>query len=181
MTNPLPGKALGAWTRLRRGDADEGYRTWRSALTTGLLGGPSGRGSWDPEGIGAPVAGQVLGGLAYGILGLAPDAPSGRIHIAPAFPAHISAFAARRIRLGDTRIDLEYIREGGRHRFELSPTEGRVPATVIFEPSLPGDRAGTTYIDGQPTDLVPVGEGDRLRFRVQLPLDRRRTVEVEGG
>jgi len=118
--------------------------------------------------------------MAYGILGLAPDAPSGRIHIAPSFPAHIRAFAARGIRLGDTRIDLEYRKEGGRHRFELSPTEGRVPATVLFEPSLPGDRPGTTYIDGQPTDLATVREGNRLRIQVQLPLDGRRTVEVEG-
>ena len=43
-----------------------------------------------------------------------------------------------------------------------------------------GDRPGTIYIDGQPTDLAPVNEGDRLRFGVQLPLDGRRTVEVEG-
>jgi hypothetical protein len=180
MPGPSRGEALGGWTQLRTGDIEEGYRTWRDALTTGLLGGPSGRGSWDPEGIGAPGAGQVLCALAYGILGLAPDAPSGRIHIAPSFPAHLSAFMARGIRLGDARIDLDYRREGGRHRFGLSPTEGRVPVTVIFEPSLIGERPGTTYIDGQPTDLALVSEGDRLRFGIQLPLDGRRTVEVEG-
>jgi hypothetical protein len=55
-----------------------------------------------------------------------------------------------------------------------------VPVTVIFEPSLIGERPGTTYIDGQPTDLALVSEGDRLRFGIQLPLDGRRTVEVEG-
>jgi hypothetical protein len=179
ITDPSRGEFLRGWTQMRRGDIDEGYGTWRNALTTGLLEGPSGRGSWDPEGIGAPGAGHVLCGLAYGILGLAPDAPSGRIHIAPSFPAHLSAFTARGIRLGDTRIDLDYRREGGRHRFELSPTEGQVPATVIFEPSLVGDRPGTTYIDGQPTDLAPVNEGNRLRLGVQLPLDGRRTLEVE--
>ncbi len=178
MTDPSPRESSGQ-ARLRRSDIDEGYRAWREALATGLLRGPSGRGSWDPEGIGAPRAGQVLGSLAYGLLGLTPDAPSGRIHIAPSFPAHISAFAARGIRLGDTRIDLEYSKESGSHRFELSPTEGRVPATVLFEPSLPGDRSGTTYVDGQPTDLAPVSGGNRLRFRVQLALDGRRTVEVE--
>jgi len=178
--DPSGAEALGGWTQLRRGEIDEGYRTWRNALTAGLLGGPSGRGSWDPEGIGAPGAGHVLCGLAHGILGLAPDAPSGRIHIAPSFPAHLGAFTIRGIRLGDARIDLDYRREGGRHRFELSPTEGRVPATVIFEPSLPGVRPGTTYVDGQPAELAPVNEGDRLRFGVQLPLDGRRTVEVEG-
>jgi hypothetical protein len=179
MTDPSHDEVLRGWTQLRRGDIDEGYRAWRESLTTGLLEGPSGRGSWDPEGIGAPRAGHVLCGLAYGVLGLAPDAPSGRIRIAPSFPAHLGAFTARGIRLGDTRIDLDYRWGGGRHRFELSPTEGRVPATVIFEPSLVGDRPGTTYIDGQPTDLVPVNEGDRLRFGVQLPLDGRRTVEME--
>jgi hypothetical protein len=179
-TDPWRDEALGGWTRLRTGDVDQGYRIWREALAAGLMGGPSGRGSWDSKGIGAPGAGHLLCGLAYGILGLAPDAPAGRIRIAPSFPTHLSAFTARGIRLGDTRIDLEYAREGGRHRFELSPSKGRVPATVIFEPSIAGDRLGATYIDGEPADLSPVGEGDRMRVGVQLPLDGPRTVEVEG-
>ena len=179
VADELLGGALQGWTQLRRGTIDEGYRTWRGTLVSGLMGGPSGRGSWDPEGAGAPVAGQVLAGFARGLLGLAPDAPSGRIRIAPAFPSHLSAFVARRIRLGDTRIDLEYRKEHGRHRFELSPTEGRVPATVIFEPSIPAEGPGRAFIDGQPAELVQVREGNRLRVRAQLPLDGRRTVEVE--
>ncbi|NNM33320.1 MAG: hypothetical protein HKO53_09650 [Gemmatimonadetes bacterium] len=175
--------ALEAWALLRRGDAEEGYTGWRRALSEGLAGGPSGRGSWDPAGEatrGAPQTGQLLACLGFGLLGLSPDAPSGRIRIAPSLPAHLSAFTARKIRLGHSLIDMEYRRERDRHRYELSPTEGRVPPTVIFAPSIAGDVPRQVFVDGQEVELDRIRVGARWRLHVQLPLDGVRTIEVEG-
>jgi hypothetical protein len=126
---------------------------------------------------------MLLCGLAHGLLGLAPDAPSGRIRIAPSFPTHLSAFHARGIRVGEAELDLRYEREGRTHRLRLEPTRGRVPVTVVLEPSVPGATPGATpgeaRVDGVRAELEATAAGARTRFSVQLVLDAPRTVELD--
>lgn len=187
---PLP------WTPWSDGEPDQAWAAWRTTLAAGLeRGGPWGRGTWDSEGLdgggdprddGDPSesgagAGLLLCGFAHGLLGTAPDAPSHRIRIAPALPGHLTGFAVRGIRVGDVRLALEYRREGTVHRFTLEPTDGRVPAMVILEPSVPTPTVGTVRVDGTPAQLEVTPRGGRSVVRIQLPLDAPRCLEIEAG
>ena len=180
-----PPAVLVPWVALREGRADAGYAGWRQALAVGLAGGPAGRGTWDPSpqpGSGAaPGAGTLLATLAHGLLGIDPDAPSGRLRIAPVLPGHIRSFTVENIRVAEARVTLEYSREEGLHRYRLQPLGGRIPVMAVFEPSLPLGSVAAIRVDGSEADLEYATEGGRTRLQVQLPLDRTRALEVEGS
>ncbi|HSM61414.1 MAG TPA: hypothetical protein VK849_11475 [Longimicrobiales bacterium] len=176
-------RVVGAWDLLAAGDVVQGWQRWRTELTAGLD-GPVGRALWDAPGRfgpnGAPVAGALLATLAHGVLGLRADAPSGRLRVAPAFPPHVRSFRAVGLRVGNVRLALDYGREGAVRRFELTPTAGRVPAMIVFEPRVDGlVRAVRIDGGGAELDTTPVEGGTRLR--AQIPLDGTRVVEVEGA
>jgi hypothetical protein len=173
---------LGAWALWGSPDPDAAWTAWRVLVARGLQGGTGPRGTWDapahPPGA-APEAGLLLCGFAHGLLGLTPDAPSGRIRIAPVLPSRLSAFVARGIRVGDASVEMCYRREGWLHTLRLEPLQGRVPVTVVLEPSLPVAPPWAVRVDGEAAALDAVGSEGRTRFRVQLVLDAPRTVEVE--
>lgn len=149
----------------------------------GLTGASGGRGLWDPpEPVpGAPAqSGLLLAGLAHGLLGLAPDAPSGRIRVAPTLPAHVTRFQVREIRLGEARFTMRYEREGRTHRLGFTPTRGRVPPMLILEPSFPVPSVEATRVDGDAAELDTTPAGGRTRVRIQIPLDGPRVLEVDG-
>lgn len=179
--------ALAAWGALVSNRADEGYAAWRGILGEGLRGEPieggGCRGAWDPVDnllrAGAPGAGVLLATLAHGVLGLAPDAPAGRLGLAPSLPTHADTFRVRNVRVGDVRATLDYRRNGPNHRFVLTPLEGRVPPMVVFEPALAGGRVRAVRVDGKAAELDAVEAGGRTRVRVQLPLDGVRTLEID--
>lgn len=165
-------------------DPDEAWVAWRGSLSQGMAGGPTCRGAWDPPSRPpgpAPGAGRLLCRLAHGLLGLSPDAPSGRIRIAPALPAHVAGFTAKGIRVGDAALSLRYERDGPRHRLTLEPTRGRTPATVALEPSLPLASIGSARVDGAPAELDRATAGGRTRVRVQVVLDAPRTLEIDAA
>jgi hypothetical protein len=173
--------SLSAWRALASGDVEGGYAAWRSLLGEGLGGTEGPRGSWTPPGRGAS---SVIATLAFGLLGLEPDAPSGRIRIAPAVPAHLRDFRVRGIRVGDARLELAYTREGSVHRFRLSVLDGRVPPMVVLEPSLPLAALGAVRVDGAPAGLNHEShgpDGSRTRLRLQIPVDGPRLLEIEGA
>jgi len=176
-----PPEPLAAWAALAGGRSDEGWSAWRRALAHGLEAGPAGRGTWDPgperDEAGAPGAGLLLTTLVHGVLGITPDAPTGRLRVAPALPTHVRSFVVRNVRVAEARVELEYRREGGVHRFRLEPLGGRVPVMAVLEPSLPF-RPATTRVDGRTAELEVTTEGTRCRVAVQLPLDATRTLEV---
>jgi len=191
-TSPGPGgqgirPGLAAWSALVSSRADEGYAAWRGVLGEGLRGGPveggGCRGAWDPVNdvlrAGAPGAGILLATLAHGVLGLAPDAPAGRLGLAPTLPTDGDTFEVRNVRVGDVRATLEYHRDGPTHRFVLTPLEGRVPPMVVFEPAVAGSRVRAVRVDGQAAELDAVEAGGRTRVRAQLPLDGVRVLEID--
>lgn len=195
MAGPAPPPPL-PWTPWSDGDPDRAWTAWRTTLAAGLEGGgPWGLGTWgrggldgagDPRRDGDPPdpgagAGLLLCGFAHGLLGVAPDAPSHRIRIAPALPGHLTGFSVRGIRVGDVRLALEYRREATVHRFTLEPTGGRVPAMVVLEPSVPAPTVGSVRVDGTPAQLDVTPRRGRSVVRVQLPLDAPRRLEIEAG
>jgi hypothetical protein len=163
-------------------DPDGAWTSWRATLARGMAGGATGRGAWDPLSPPpgpAPEAGRLLCALAHGFLGLAPDAPSARIRIAPAFPSHVTAFAAAGIRVGDAAFSFRYERVGRRHRFTLEPARGRTPITAVLEPSLPAAGIASARVDEAPAELDWAVSGRRTRTRVQIVLDAPRTLEID--
>jgi hypothetical protein len=177
-------RALTAWDLLATERADEGWRAWRAELAAGLD-GIEGRGLWDPVGPeatpSAPVTGVLLSALGTGLLGASPDAPSRRLVLSPRLPAHLRAFRAEEIRVGDARLILDFRREGGTRRYELEPTAGRTPALVVLEPTVYGAVAAIR-VDGHPAelDVVPVGEATRVRVQLQLGVSRVLEIDEVG-
>ena len=171
--------ALEAWTALVAGDA-EGWARWRALAAEGLEASEGGVAAWDAFEPARPPAttGILLAALAHGWLGAHPDAPVGRLTLAPRVPGHVTGFRFQGIRVGDVSLDLGYARDGSSHRFELLPRGGRVPPLVVFEPVVPATEVAEVLVDGGPADVEAVtGEGVTT-VRLQTPLDRTRRVEI---
>src|SRR5690606_25948255 len=125
-------------------------------------------------------AARLLRAVSGGLLGIAPDAPYGRVRLAPALPPGWHRLGARRIRGGATRLDAAVARTDGGVRFRLDPREGRIPPTVIFEPTVPLSRVGRVTLQQDPVEVDVLPEGQTTRIRFQFPLDGPREVWVEG-
>jgi hypothetical protein len=172
---------LRTWSGLGE-DTDGAWGRWRETLSEGLVSGPSGPASWDEVddllAPGAPVAGAMLAAFSHGVLGYMPDAPSGRLRLAPRLPSHVRSLTVERLRVGPTYITLRYERSKTRHRFVLEPTSARVPPMLVFEPSIPGRRLAEAHIGEARADLDSIPEGERVRVRVQLPLEGPCTLDL---
>ncbi len=176
--------ALDPWVRFARGEPDLAYAAWRGTVAEGVSAedGRPGRGMWDadPGSPGAaPRAGILLATLAHGLLGLDPDAPAGRIGIAPRLPTHLRAFGVKGIRMADVRLSLTYRREGGRHRLEVDLAEGREPPLAVLGPTFPCGALRRVLVDGEPADLEAEETPGGVVVRVQLPVTGRRVLEVQ--
>lgn len=125
-------------------------------------------------------AARLLRSLVRGTLGITPDAAYGRLRLAPVLPARWTRVEVGGIRVGDTRLDLGYRREGDRHTFVLLPTAGRVPATVILEPLLPVGDIEHVKLEGEPVTVDSFREAGRTGIRFQFPLEGERSVTVVG-
>lgn len=167
---------------------DEAWVQWRRLLAEPMGGdGPSVL--WDAEHLsgdgaaGSPteagsLTAELLIAVAYGLLGLRPDAGAGRIRIAPRMPSHVTAFEAGGIPVGASTIGLRYTRAKGALRYELSPEVAQVPPLVVLEPSVSGS-VRSVRVDGEAAELDLRSAGGRTVVPVQLPLDGVRTLEIE--
>lgn len=168
-------------TSLFRTNPDLAWTRWRSSLATGLDSGPVGPGTWDRPHDGGPfllptTAGLLLA-LAHGLLGLSPDAPTGRIRLAPRLPKHLTRFGVDGLTIGDATIQLDYEREGASHMFTLEPTRAAVPPMAVFEPAV-GGRVREVLIDGVSVDLDLRALSAGTVVPVQLPLHGTRRVQI---
>jgi len=173
-----PTAASASLIRTLADDHPEAYGAWRRSITNGLSDGPGGRGTWDHAGGGAPTAGALVCGLMHGLLGWDPDAPVGRLTLAPILPSHLTAFAIHNIQVGDARVSLEYRREGRHHTYLLTPTAGRVPPMLIFGPRIVATGVAEVLLDGLPAELNVRQTRDRAAVSVQIPLDGPRTLRL---
>lgn len=125
-------------------------------------------------------AARLVRTLVRGTLGIVPDAAYGRLRVGPDLPGNWPALELRGIRVADARVDLGYRREGDRHTFVLRPTAGRVPLTLILEPSLPVEGVESVELEGERVTVDSMRRGERWGVRFQFPLDGERTVVVVG-
>jgi hypothetical protein len=167
-----PGALLIARARYAGADPDGGFALLRPALGAPVRDGP-------------PVAplhpALVAATLVGGLLGARPDAPYGRLRLAPALPATWTRFRLDGLRVGDTSLDLEYRREADRHTWLLRPTAGAVPLTIVLEPRLSLAVVHAVRVDGRPAEVDVFPVGGRTSVRLQLPLDSDRSLTVEGA
>lgn len=164
-------------------DPDAAWGEWRRSLGAGLAFGPAGPATWDDEaddGVDGSRTAEILLALVHGLLGLAHDAPAGRLAMAPRLPTHVNTFTVSGITLGDASLRLGYERSGQNHVFTLDPELAAVPPLIVFEPAVAGRVVGIR-IDEALADLdVHRVEGLSL-VPVQLPLDGPRRVEITTG
>jgi len=186
-TGPIPSVATPEAAAVRESaalfssDPDAAWASWRHSLSGGLADGPAGPGSWDPVEVSgnteATTAAELILALGHGLLGIAQDAPVGRIRIAPRFPSHLTNFGVGGISLGTSSLRLDYRRSGLNHAFTLTPQIAAVPPLVVFEPMVPG-RISEVRVDGVPASLELRSGSTGTIAPIQLPIDGERTVEI---
>ncbi len=171
-----------------RSDPDRGWADWRALLDEGLAEGVLGPATWDdlvegpadvePRSDRPAATAEVLLAFVHGMLGLAPDAPVGRLRIAPRMPTHLTSFTATGIPIGEGTIKMTYERAGGAVRYLLEPERIGVPPLLVFEPSVSGS-VGSIRIDGRSAHLDVRRHRGRTLIPVQLPLDDVRALAFE--
>lgn len=179
-----------AWAEYRAGRAEAAFRHWMANVALAYQGE---RGAWDEvlhgrrcQGIGvcpdqAWSAAMVVAPLVYGMLGTVPDAPYGRVRLAPQLPRAWRDAEVTNLRVGDARLALRYRRDGRHHTFRIGQTAGALPFTLVFEPTIPAPAVQDTIIDGRSARLEQVRIGARPGVRVQLALDHERTITLVGS
>jgi hypothetical protein len=119
----------------------------------------------------------VIGGVAYGMLGIEADAPRGRLRLRPQLPEDWDRATVQHLRVGDAEVALSWGVSEGVHRFDMEQLGGAVPLRLVFEPALPGAVAAVR-VDGAHASLALRPSGERTLVPVQLVLDQLRRVEI---
>ncbi|GEM_PF-562992 len=173
-----------------RSDPDRAWADWRAVLDEGLVRGPAGPATWDDltalpalhdQNLDRPAAtGELILAFVNGMLGLSPDAPVGRLRLAPRMPEHLTRFAVEGIPIGEGTIRMAYERSGAEVLFTLEPERIGVPPLLVFEPSVSGEARSVT-VDGAAAELDLRSDMGRTVVPVQLPLDSLRTVRITSG
>lgn len=126
---------------LRHGDADRAF-AWMQRIFA-RRGRPHPVGAQGAEGTYPEVAFTLVAQCVAGFLGLEPDAPRGRLTVAPSLPRGVLSLDARAVPFGDGVIDVACDRDGVRVRNGTSvPLEVRVAARrrgAFRDPHLPAD------------------------------------------
>ena len=184
-------RALRAWATCAAGDPEEGYRLFREHTDSGF---GAATGAWASEQArgegegGAPAgcfdhaaaAALIPAILFHGLLGGRADAPAGRLRIAPRLPSAWRAFRTSGIRSGDASVSLDYARRGREHDFRARQERGAVPLMLVLEPEVAEAALAMVLVDGVEASLDRFRRGTRSGVRVQLPLDRERTLTLVG-
>jgi hypothetical protein len=119
----------------------------------------------------APIASFV-----HGLLGVEPDAIRGRLRLRPMIPADWDVLTVRRLRLGESLVELHYQRSQTDISFELNQLAGTVPLRVIFEPIIAADTISSVTVDDRPASLDLQRRGELWFCPVQVVLDHARSV-----
>ena len=171
---------------LFRVDPDRAWRDWRILLDEGLTKGPAGPATWDEissnphsqvQDYGESLTAELLLSLAHGLLGLAPDAPLGRLRIAPRIPSHLTSLEVTGIQIGDGEVSVAYQREREEINFTLTPERVGIPPLIIFEPSISGT-VQKVLMDGKNAELNLKSINGQTVVPIQLPLDSARTMTI---
>ena len=128
-------------------------------------------------GQGEEAAGQVLA-LLHGVIGVSPDAPRGRVGIAPRLER--SALHLRNLSVGDARfrLDADFV-SSSRLRLLVEQTAGSAPYTVVLSPRFRARRLTAASVDGRRAELDAEHVDQELNPRVQVASDHAREVILD--
>lgn len=108
-------------------------------------------------------------------LGIAPDAPRGRLRFAPTLDA--DGLRLHGLTVGEARFSMEAGWESGHGAIvTISQTHGPTPFSLVVEPWLPAGRLSSASVDGVAADIDAHPEGTGLRARVQVVADHERRI-----
>ncbi len=116
----------------------------------------------------------------YGLVGILPDVPSGRVTIGPNIPEESKSFKIQGLHLGPDTIDFSYMRKESEYIFVFEQKRGRVPLNLVFQPNLYGNEIHHIYVDVGLADLEWQADlqTSRVSTQVQLYLDKQRQVTI---
>jgi hypothetical protein len=114
----------------------------------------------------------------HGTLGIEPDAPRGRIRLAPRLDG--TEVRLSDLAVGDALLALRArMEEPRRAVIDIEQTSGPSPFTLVVEPWLSAGSLIRASVDGTAADLTSSAEEGGLRARVQLVADHARRVVLE--
>lgn len=110
-------------------------------------------------------------------LGIVPDAPRGRIGLAPALaPGHISV---DQVSVGNAVLRLSADCGPNGASIDVEQTSGGIPVTILLEPIIGAERLTSARVDRTPAELDATRDGSGLRVKVQLVADQPRRLELD--
>ena len=123
----------------------------------------------------AATATDTVNTFAYAMLGIAPDAPRGRLRLRVCLPAWLHSLTVHNLRMGDSLIWFRYEEDAKSVTYIVEQTAGAMPVRLIFEPTFRQPLEGV-FVDGAAAELnVQVAES-RVVAPVQIMLDHERVL-----
>jgi hypothetical protein len=112
----------------------------------------------------------------HALLGVAPDAPRGRLRLRLCLPESWQTLSVENLRMADALVLLQCTRDDGHFSYVVEQIAGAMPVRLIFEPTFTRPPANV-LIDDVPArlDLRPHGP-ERVIAPVQLMLDHQRVL-----
>jgi glycogen debranching enzyme len=124
-------------------------------------------------------AAMVIAPVVEGLFGVEPDAPNGRLTIAPALPAAWDWMEARGIRCGETVVDVRLKRRAQSLDIALRRTSGP-PVWLTLAPWL-GTAASHVEVDGERLAARVTTVGTLMRSAVALQVGGEHEVRFVAG
>lgn len=114
--------------------------------------------------------------FVHGLLGVAPDAPRGRLRLRLCLPERWSTLSVENLRMGDALVLLQCTRDNGHFSYVVEQVAGAMPVRLIFEPTFTKVVTSVLVDDVRAKlDLRPYGP-QRVVAPVQLMLDHQRVL-----
>jgi len=123
---------------------------------------------------GVPTACATLLELVHDRLGIMPDAGRARIRLAPRLRPGRTTLG--QLGVGDATIEM--VADVGEESatMEVEQTAGGTPMTGILEPRIAARRFRSALVEATAADLESVADDGGFSARVQLVIDRRRSL-----
>lgn len=120
-------------------------------------------------------ASTVVRDIAFGTIGIDPDAARGRLRLRPRLDL-LDELHVRGIRFADGSIGLRAAWTDEVLSIRVQQDAGSIPITVLLEPFV--TEPGSAMVDGRPAELVAQSVDGGTILPVQLVLDEERTLLV---
>lgn len=111
----------------------------------------------------------------HALLGLAPDAPRGRLRMRVCLPDWMDEVTVDNIRMADALVSMKFKRAGDRQHYRFEQVAGAMPIRLIFEPTFTKPIV-SAVVDEVVADLNVQPHGQRIVAPLQIVLDNERNI-----